>query len=180
MTTTSRPIHLALAALIAVGSLALAACSGSSSSTSNVKANGVVVKDAWARTSAMSSGAGAVYVTIENTTDRPEKLLSAAVPSSVARSAQIHETVMATDASSTTMAMGGSTGSTMAGSGMMSMVEVPSVLVPAGGTVKFESGGYHIMLIDLAAPLKAGQKFTMTLGFMNAGPVQIDVVVKDS
>lgn len=173
MKRTRRPVLFALVTILAVGSLALAACSGSSSSTSNVKANGLIIEDAWARTSAMSTGAGAAYFTVENTTAIPDKLLSVAVPSSVAASAQIHETVTGGDSSS----MGGSSG---AGGGMMGMREVSSVLIPAGGTVKFQSGGYHVMLLDLASPLKAGQKFTMILGFMNAGPVQIDVVVKDS
>ena len=36
------------------------------------------------------------------------------------------------------------------------------------------------MLMDLAAPLKNGQKFTVNLGFMNAGVVAVEVTVKDS
>lgn len=176
MIRTRRPALLALAALLAVGALAATACSGSSSSSSNVKVNGVIVKDAWARTSAISSGDGAAYVTIENTTDVPEKLLSVEVPTSVARTAQVHETVMGGGESSTSMAMNGA----MDGQAMMSMREVSSVTIPAGGTVKLEPGGYHVMLLDLASPLQAGQKFTMTLGFMNARVVQVEVTVKDS
>ena len=175
MNRTRRTVSLAIAVLVAAGSLALAACSGSSSSTSNVKVAGVIVKDARAMASAMATGPGVAYFTVENTNSIPEKLLSVSVPTSVAASAQIHETVKATD-SSTTMAMNGSS---TGGSEMMSMREVPSVLVPAGATVTFEPGGYHVMLLDLASPLKAGQKFTMTLGFMNAGPVQVEVTVRN-
>lgn len=175
--STTRRSALALVALLAAVSLGLAACSSSKSSSSTTKSGGLVIEDAWARTSAMSTGAGAVYLSIENTTDKVEKLLSASVPTSVAKTAQIHETVMGNP--STSMPMDGSH-DTMAGSGMMSMREVTSVTIPAGGTVALEPGGYHIMLLDLAAPLKAGEKFTLSLGFMNAAVVQVEVTVKDS
>lgn len=181
MSTTRRTALTALAVLVAVGSLALAACSGSSSS--QTKANGLIIEDAWARTSPASTGTGAVYFTVENTTDRIEKLLSASVPTSVAARAEVHEMVMAGASTDSTMAMQGmqgSTDSTMAGSGMMSMREVTSVSIPAGTTVKFEPGGYHVMLLDLAEPLKSGQKFTLSLGFMNAGVVQVEVTVRES
>lgn len=181
MSTTRRTALTALAVLVAVGSLALAACSGSSSS--QTKANGLIIEDAWARTSPASTGTGAVYFTVENTTERIEKLLSASVPTAVAARAEVHEVVMAGASTDSTMAMQGmqgSTDSTMAGSGMMSMREVTSVSIPAGSTVKFEPGGYHVMLLDLAEPLKSGQKFTLSLGFMNAGVVQVEVTVRES
>lgn len=181
MSTTRRTALTALAVLVALGSLALAACSGSSSS--QTKANGLIIEDAWARTSPASTGTGAVYFTVENTTDRIEKLLSASVPTAVAARAEVHEVVMAGASTDSTMAMQGmqgSTDSTMAGSGMMSMREVTSVSIPAGSTVKFEPGGYHVMLLDLAEPLKSGQKFTLSLGFMNAGVVQVEVTVRES
>ena len=181
MSTTRRTALTALAVLVALGSLVLAACSGSSSS--QTKANGLIIEDAWARTSPASTGTGAVYFTVENTTDRIEKLLSASVPTAVAARAEVHEVVMAGASTDSTMAMQGmqgSTDSTMAGSGMMSMREVTSVSIPAGSTVKFEPGGYHVMLLDLAEPLKSGQKFTLSLGFMNAGVVQVEVTVRES
>ncbi|MSX35008.1 MAG: copper chaperone PCu(A)C, partial [Actinobacteria bacterium] len=40
--------------------------------------------------------------------------------------------------------------------------------------------GYHVMLTGLAAPLKAGQKFDLNLGFMNAGIIKVTVTVKAS
>jgi len=147
------------------------ACSGSGGS--QVEAEGLILKDAWARASAMSSGAGAAYVTVENTTERVEKLLSASVASSVARAAEIHET--------TTVSVGPSSTSIPSGAPeMMSMREVSSIQIPAGATLRMEPGGYHIMLLDLAEPLVAGQEFTLNLGFMNAGVVSIPVKVRAS
>lgn len=162
-TTTRRPARVALVAVVAALALAVTACSGSSSG-SQARVAGIIVKDAWARASAMSSGSGAAYVTIENTTDRVEKLLSASVPSSVAGSASIHETL----------------GSPNEGSGMMAMREVSSILIPAGETVTLAPGGYHIMLTDLVSPLENGQKFMLYLGFMNAGVIEIEVTVRSS
>ena len=40
--------------------------------------------------------------------------------------------------------------------GMMAMQPVVSVPVPAGGMAELKPGGYHVMLIDLVAPLTEG------------------------
>jgi hypothetical protein len=45
----------------------------------------------------------------------------------------------------------------------MRMRQVESVDLPAGTSVKFKPGGYHVMLLDLKQPLKAGSKFALTL-----------------
>lgn len=171
MTTTHRAGSSAILALAVALMLAMSACSGSGGS--QVKAEGLILKDGWARASAMSSGSGAAYVTVENTTDRVEKLLSVSVASSVARTAEIHETTTVSGGpSSTSMATGAPD--------MMSMREVSSIQIPAGATLRMEPGGYHIMLVDLAAPLVAGQEFTLNLGFMNAGVVSVPVKVRAS
>jgi copper(I)-binding protein len=171
MSIPRRTASVYLLGLAAALALVLAACSGSGGS--QVRADGLILKDAWARASAMSSGAGAAYVTVENTTDRIEKLLSASVSSSVARAAEIHETTTVSGGpSSTSMPTGAPE--------MMSMREVSSIQIPAGATLRMEPGGYHIMLIDLAEPLVAGQEFTLNLGFMNAGVVSVPVKVRAS
>ena len=159
MTTSRRTASRVALVVAAVLALALSACSGSGSS--RVEADGLIVDHAWARASAPSSSAGAAYVTIRNTTGRVEKLLSVSVPSSVARVAEMHETVSN-------------------GSSMMSMREVQSVTIPAGSTLSMEPGGYHVMVLDLAGPLVAGQEFTLNLGFMNAGVVSVPVKIRAS
>jgi copper(I)-binding protein len=208
LTTRTRTIAASLAAVLALGGLAACGSSSSSSSTATTGPSGkVAVSDAWARESAMSSGDGALYLTVENGTSTDDELTAVSVPTSVAAEAQIHETVAATDdtmaggMSSDTTAMksgagadGGThatlglvhegedegTDTTMAGDPMMTMREVASVPVPAGGTVKFEPGGYHVMLIDLASPLKEGQTFEATLTFAQAGKVTVTVTVRSA
>ena len=52
------------------------------------------------------------------------------------------------------------------------------VVVPVAGTVQFAPGGLHLMLFDLAAPLKAGQRLPVTLQFERAGAVSALLEVK--
>lgn len=53
--------------------------------------------------------------------------------------------------------------------GVMRMSEVPGGLrIEAGQTLTLKPGGYHIMLMDLKAPLSAGSSLPLTLLFKNA------------
>lgn len=47
--------------------------------------------------------------------------------------------------------------------GKMRMEKVLNLRVPAGGEFRFATGGYHVMLLGLHAPVKAGQSVTLTL-----------------
>lgn len=185
LSTRTRTIAASFAAVLALGGLAACGSSSPSSSSDTTTASGkVTVTDAWARESAMSSGDGAMYFVVENGTTTDDELTAVSVPTSVASKAEIHETVTATD-DTTAGGMPGSTegsmsGNTMGGDAMMTMRPVASVAVPAGGTVKFEPGGYHVMLIDLASPLKEGQTFEATLTFAKAGQVTVTVTVRAS
>jgi len=52
------------------------------------------------------------------------------------------------------------------------------VALPAGEVVKFEPGGFHVMLINLQDELIPDNTFPLTLEFLNSEPVTIDVPVK--
>lgn len=140
----------------------------------------IEVKKPWARTSAMEASNGAVYMVLKNESSSDQALVSASVPSSVAAEVQLHETVMGT--SSTTMAGGmGTSGTTMAGSmggDTMTMREVDQIMIPAKSTVKLEPGGYHIMLMELAQPLKTGSTIKVTLEFESGKSQTVKAVVK--
>ena len=47
----------------------------------------------------------------------------------------------------------------------MRMAAVKRVDLPAGKTVELSPGGYHVMLMDLKAPLKEGEQVPVTLTF---------------
>jgi copper(I)-binding protein len=62
----------------------------------------------------------------------------------------------------------------------MTMQQVDSVEIPAGGLVAFKPGGFHIMLMELAKPLVKGETFDLTLHFEKAGDKTVTVTVKDA
>ncbi len=56
---------------------------------------------------------------------------------------------------------------------VMRMRPVPSLPLPAGQVVALKPGGYHLMLMKLKQPLKAGDHVPLTLRFKAAdGPLQ--------
>ncbi len=154
--------------------------------TTAAAAAGITVDGAWARTSPMMATAGAAYMTITSTT--ADKLVGASVDASIAGKVEIHETRMVEGGmgSDTTMMMGGDTtvmmggDTTVPGMGAMEMVPVDSLDIPAGVAVELAPGGYHLMLLDLPAPLELGSTFTLTLVFEQAGQQTVEVVVADS
>ena len=202
MPTPHRRFRL-LASLLAVVAivLGLAACgsdgddeatTGDTSATTEAAADvadgvvsdedGLTIANPWARTSPMDTTYGAVY--LELTSADGDALVGASVSADVAGTVEIHETVAADgESSETTMAMGGegsdTTETTMAGMGAMTMQPIESLELPAGETVALEPGGYHIMLIDLVAPLETGEEIEVTLTFENAGERTITVPVQD-
>lgn len=62
--------------------------------------------------------------------------------------------------------------------GIMRMREVPVIEVPAGGEAVLQSGGLHLMLIDLTGPLAQGDLVPLTLIFETAGAVDVTLPVK--
>ena len=137
--------------------LLLAACSK--------PAGGIRVDDAWVRASAVTPPMGeavnipmtAAYLQVTNDSHNTDTLLGAESPA--ARVVEIHQTSMQND--------------------VASMQQMPSVEIPGGGMLKFEPGGYHLMLIDLSQPLAAGDVIEITLVFEDAGQITIKAVVKD-
>lgn len=98
------------------------------------------VKDAWVRGTVAQQKATGLFAQISSAGGG--KLVAAASPA--AGVVEIHE-----------MSMDGS---------MMKMRALPAGLdLPAGKTVELKPGGYHIMLMDLKAPLKAGDTVEVTL-----------------
>jgi hypothetical protein len=201
--TPHRPVRRALALLVATlaTSSFLAACGDDDEPVTAEDATtttfddvspgeAIEVTGVWARTSASVATAGAVYLTITNGGDADDALLSASVDPSVAAKTEVHETVeAASDTMSTDTTMGEessetteggdmSTETTMAG-GMMTMQPVDRIPVPAGESVALEPGGYHIMLMELAAPLEVGSTIEVTLVFEAAGEVVVTAEVRD-
>ena len=155
----------------------LAACGGDD--------DGVAVAGQWARTSPAMASMGAAYMTLTASAD--DALVGVSVPAEIAGSAEIHEMVMAEmgDESMGDGSMDGESmdhGSMDHGSmdmGAMVMQQIMRLDLPAGETVELKPGGYHVMLIDLAAPLENGQTFDITLDFETAPDQVVTVEVRD-
>lgn len=61
--------------------------------------------------------------------------------------------------------------------GTMQMRKIDGLDVSPGTPVELKAGGYHLMLLDLAAPLVPGETFTVTLDFDMAEDVVVPVTV---
>lgn len=96
-------------------------------------------KDVWVRGTVASQKATGAFMQITST--QGGKLVSAASP--LAGVVEIHE-----------MKMEGN---------VMKMAAVAGLDLPAGKTVELKPGGYHVMLMDLKQPLKAGDTVPLTL-----------------
>ena len=169
-----------------MSAVTLASCGGSDSNESDTSLSTseatVTVARQWARTSPMATTMGAAYMDI--TATEGDELLSAAVDASVAGTVELHEVVMSgddghsmTDETSGHSMTDDSTGHSMAGE--MKMQKVDKISLPAGETVTLKPGGYHVMLLDLVAPLDTGSTIQVTLTFATAGQITVDVPVLD-
>jgi copper(I)-binding protein len=102
---------------------------------------------------------GAAYLRgIRNTGDQPDRLVGAHTP--VARAVEIHRHEVDERQ-------------------VMRMREVDGLDVPARGELRLRhDGAHHLMLIDLKAPLKVGDRFPLTLRFEKAGEREVTVWVQ--
>ena len=151
---------------VVAGAGFFASCGSDDSSSGS----GPEITKVWARTSPMETSLGAVYMSIASKDG--DELTDVSVDPSIAAMAQIHEMVMAT--ADTSMSM-----TSDAPSGEMVMQEVDSVVIDAGGAVDLKPGSYHIMLLELVAPLELGAKFDVTLTFSKAGKITVTAEVRD-
>lgn len=139
------------AAIAAVALAAMLVACGSSGGQS------IVVSDAWVRAPAGAGALTAAYFTITSSGGTADELLSVSSPA--ATMAMIHETT--TDSS-----------------GMSGMHPVSKVEVPAGSTVRFEPGGYHVMLEGIPPDTAVGSTIQLDLEFEHAGRVTVQATVR--
>jgi copper(I)-binding protein len=109
-----------------------------------------------ARATVPGATTGVVFFTISNVGTTTDRLLRASTP--VAGGVALHQ-----------MAVDG---------GMMKMRAVPSLELRPGARLELQPGGYHLMLLDLKHPLKAGEKFPITLTFERGGTLTVPVQVE--
>jgi copper(I)-binding protein len=93
----------------------------------------------------------AAYLTLSNSSARPERLLG--VRCDCAAEVSAHQT--------------------LSEGGVMRMRSAGEVVVPAHGSVAFTPGALHLMVMGLKRAIKSGDTVAMTLTFDHAGPVKV-------
>jgi copper(I)-binding protein len=114
------------------------------------------VSDAWVREAPPGAAAMAGYLTLTNMAERAQTLVGASSPQF--REVQMHEVVE--------------------DNGMLHMVQVPKLAVPAKGKLAFAPGSTHLMLIGPKAPLKANAPVQLTLTFEGGGKAIVMTAVR--
>jgi copper(I)-binding protein len=112
------------------------------------------VKDPWVRSTVPQQMATGMFAQI--TSAQGGKLVSASSP--VAGVVEVHE-----------MSMDGN---------VMKMRAIPVLELPAGKAVELKPGGYHVMLMDLKQPLKAGDTVSVSLVIEGADKKRETIEVK--
>jgi hypothetical protein len=64
--------------------------------------------------------------------------------------------------------------------GMSGMDMLDKVTIPAGGTVKFAPGGYHLMCTDPTPKLKIGARVPVVLDLSNGVRIAVSFTVRDA
>jgi copper(I)-binding protein len=140
------------------GALFLAAPQLVAAQAASAQSGAIVVDRPWSRATPAGAKVAAGYLTIANRGAAADTLMSVTA-ADVTDRAEIHEMSMA--------------------NGVMSMHPVTGGLkVPAGGSVTFKPGAFHLMFQDLKHPLKQGEHFSATLTFAKAGPVPLTFSVQ--
>ncbi len=68
----------------------------------------------------------------------------------------------------------------MESGGVSRMDDVRTVTVPAGGSVAFEPGGYHLMCMNPTAAMTPGKSVAVTLLFSNGAAARASFQVKNA
>ncbi|WP_306224457.1 copper chaperone PCu(A)C [Bosea beijingensis] len=111
----------------------------------------------WARATPPAAKVGGGYLKIVNSGTTPDRLLGGSTEASARL--EIHESSLV--------------------DGIARMREkTDGVAVGAGETVELKPNAIHLMLVDLKAPLKQGEKIQATLRFEKAGPVDVEFQIQ--
>lgn len=103
----------------------------------------ISVVDPYVRLSPPAAVATGAFMVLRNDSDSPRRLVRA--ESTAAKTVELHNHVD--------------------DNGVMKMRAVKDIEIPAKGSATLKPGSYHVMLIDLTAPLKEGDRLPITLRF---------------
>jgi copper(I)-binding protein len=116
----------------------------------------LTVEDPWVREAPPASNVLAAYLVVENKSEQNRTLNGASSPTF--ERVEIHKTEIV--------------------DGIASMHRQDEVEIPEGGSVAFESGGYHLMLIGPLKSLRAGDRVELSLSFTDGKQIQVNAEVR--
>ena len=130
----------------------------SNASAKDYRIGDLKIESPWARATPKGARVGGGYLSISNTGNQPDKLTGGSLNG--AGKVEIHEMKME--------------------DGIMKMHPVPGdgLEIAPGKTVVLKPGGYHMMFMDLKAPLKQGDTVPGSLIFEKAGAVPVEFSVQ--
>lgn len=135
--------------------LSLALLAFASSAFAAGLADQISVADPYVRMAPPGTKTTGAFMTLKNAGDKEVKLVSAATQ--VANVTELHNHIN--------------------DGGVMRMRQVKEIAVPAKGETALKPGGYHVMLIDMKAPLKEGAHVVITLGFDDGSSKEVHAPV---
>lgn len=120
-------------------------------------ADGIMIKDAYARSSGPTAKSGAAFLMIVNDTDQDDRLIGAT--SDIAKRIETHTHIQGDD-------------------GVMMMREVEGGFpIAARSSHMLKRGGDHLMFMGLHRPMEHGDIITVTVTFEKAGDMTVEIPV---
>ena len=128
--------------------------------TNSAYANGLMVKDPYARAARPNAPTGAAFMTLMNHSDQDITLIG--VSSDVAKRVELHTHIDN-------------------GEGVMKMIEIEGgITIPAGDMHMMKRGGDHVMMMGLNQFLVDGEKISVTFEFEGGGEMVVEIPVDNA
>ena len=123
-------------------------------------AEGLMVKDPYARAARPNAPTGAAFMTLINHSDQDITLMG--VSSDVAKRVELHAHIDN-------------------GEGVMQMSEIEGgITIPAGEMHMMNRGGDHVMMMGLTQSLVDGETFSVTFEFENGAEMVVEIPVDNA
>ena len=123
-------------------------------------AEGLMVKDPYARAARPNAPTGAAFMTLMNHSDQDITLMG--VSSDVAKRVELHAHIDN-------------------GEGVMQMSEIEGgITIPAGEMHMMNRGGDHVMMMGLTQSLVDGETFSVTFEFENGAEMVVEIPVDNA
>ena len=123
-------------------------------------AEGLMVKDPYARAARPNAPTGAAFMTLINHSDQDITLMG--VSSDVAKRVELHTHIDN-------------------GEGVMQMSEIEGgITIPAGEMHMMNRGGDHVMMMGLTQSLVDGETFSVTFEFENGAEMVVEIPVDNA